>query len=333
MREITYAQAINEALREEMQKDPMVVTLGEDIGFIGGNFGVTKGLQAEFGRDRVKDTPISEDAIVGLALGAALVGARPVAEIMFSTFLGCCMDEISNQVSAIRYMSGGQCNIPLVIRTANSLGRSGAAQHSGRTEAWIMHTPGIKVAVPSTPYDAKGLLKTAIRDSNPVIFFEHAIAYYGVKGPVPEEEYTIPFGVADVKREGGDITIVAYSVMVKKALEAAQILALDGIEAEVIDPRTLAPLDMETIINSVKKTGRVIVASEECETAGVCAEIGFRIANEAFDYLDAPIQRVATADVPVPFSPPLENYMMAKTEDIVAAGRKLVAKESESQYA
>lgn len=324
MREITYAQAINEALLEEMQRDPHVVCLGEDIGIIGGNFGVTKDLQKEFGKDRVRDTPITEDAIVGTALGASLVGLRPVAEIMFSTFLSSCMEQIYNQVASLRYMSGGQCTIPLVIRTANSLGRSGAAQHSGRTEAWIMHTPGIKVVIPGTPYDAKGLLKTAIRDPNPVIFFEHAMAYYGVKGPVPEEEYTIPFGEADVKREGSDVTIVAYSMMVKKALEAAEILAKEGIEAEVIDPRTLVPLDMETIINSVKKTHRAIVSSEETETAGVCAEIAYRISKDAFDYLDMPVERVATADVPVPFSPDLENYMMAKTEDIVAAAKRLV---------
>lgn len=324
MREITFAQAVNEALHEEMERDSKVVLLGEDIGFIGGNFGVTKGLQEKYGRDRVRDTPISEDAIVGLSLGASLVGIRPVAEIMFSTFLGCCMEEIVNQVAAIRYMSGGQCSVPLVIRTANSLGRSGAAQHSGRTEAWIMHTPGIKVVIPSTPYDAKGLLKTAIRQPDPVIFFEHAMAYYGVKGPVPEGEYTIPFGKADIKREGTDVTIVAYQMMVKKALDAAEILAEQGIEAEVVDLRTLVPLDMETVIASVKKTNRAIVASEECARAGVCAEIGFRITQEAFDYLDAPVQRVATADVPVPFSPPLEQYMMAKTEDIVAAAVKLM---------
>ncbi|RPI54885.1 MAG: alpha-ketoacid dehydrogenase subunit beta, partial [Chloroflexi bacterium] len=309
----------------EMRRDPMVVTLGEDIGLIGGNFGVTKGLQAEFGCDRVRDTPISEDAIVGLSLGAALVGVRPVAEIMFSTFLGCCMEELVNQVAAIRYMSGGQCTVPLVVRTANSLGRSGAAQHSGRNEAWIMHTPGIKVAIPATPYDAKGLLKTAIRSNDPVLFFEHAIAYYGIKGPVPEGEYTIPFGVADVKRPGRDVTIVAYQVMVKKALEAAEILAERGIEAEVIDPRTLVPLDMETIVKSVKKTNRVIVASEEARTAGVCAEIGFRIMQETFDYLDAPVERVASADVPVPFSPPLEKQMMANSQDIVAAAERLLA--------
>lgn len=324
MREITYAQALNEALAEEMRKDARVVCLGEDIGFIGGNFGITKGLQAEFGRERVRDTPITEDAIVGLSLGAALAGLRPVPEIMFSTFLSSCMEQIQNQVAAIRYMSGGQCTLPLVIRTANSLGRSGAAQHSGRVEGWIMHTPGIKVAIPSTPYDAKGLLKTAIRDSNPVLFFEHAMAYYSVKGPVPEEEYTVPFGVADVKRTGKDITVVAYAMMVKKALEAADILAKEGIEIEVIDPRTLVPLDMETIVNSVKKTHRVIVASEENETAGVCAEIGYRISRDAFDYLDMPVERVATADVPVPFSPTLEKYMMAKTEDIVAAAKRML---------
>ncbi|NLF13749.1 MAG: dehydrogenase, partial [Anaerolineaceae bacterium] len=202
--------------------------------------------------------------------------------------------------------------------------RSGAAQHSGRNEAWIMHTPGIKVAIPATPYDAKGLLKTAIRSDDPVLFFEHAIAYYGIKGPVPEEEYTIPFGVAEVKRPGKDLTIVAYQVMVKKALEAAEILAERGIEAEVVDPRTLVPLDMETIVKSVKKTNRVIVAGEEVTTAGVCAEIGFRIMQETFDYLDAPVERVASADVPVPFSPPLEKQMMASSQDIIAAAERLL---------
>jgi pyruvate/2-oxoglutarate/acetoin dehydrogenase E1 component len=325
MREITFAQAINEALREEMRRDPTVVVLGEDIGLIGGNFGVTKGLLEEFGPERVKDTPISEDAIVGLSLGASLVGLSPVAEIMFSSFLGCCMDQIFNQVSAIRYMSGGQVSVPLVIRTVNSLGRSGAAQHSGRTEAWFMHIPGIKVVIPSTPYDAKGLLKTAIRAPDPVIFFEHALAYYRVKGPVPDGEYTVPFGQAEVKRVGKDVTIVAYSMMVTRALEAAAILAEEGIEAEVVDPRTLVPLDMETIVASVRKTHRAIVASEECERAGVCAEIGFRITQEAFDYLDAPVERVAAANVPAPFSPPLEQYIMPKVEDLVAAARRLVA--------
>ena len=324
MREITFSEAVNEGLREEMARDPMVVTLGEDIAAIGGNFGLTKGLLEEFGPERVKDTPISEDAIVGLSLGASMVGVRPVAEIMFSTFLGCCMEELSNQVGAIRYMNGGQITTPVVIRTCNSLGRSGAAQHSGRNEAWIMHTPGLKVVIPSTPYDAKGLLKTAIRSDDPVVFFEHALLYYGAKGPVPEEEYTIPFGVADVKREGGDVTIVAYQMMVHKALEAAEILAEEGIEAEVVDPRTLVPLDVDTIVDSVKKTNRLIIASEECGRAGVNGEIAFRVIEEAFDYLDAPIARVTAANVPAPFSPPLEKFMMPKIEDIVEVARRLV---------
>ncbi len=324
MREITFAEAINEGLREEMMRDPMVVTLGEDIAAIGGNFGITKGLLDEFGPARVKDTPISEDAIVGLSLGASMVGVRPVAEIMFSTFLGCCMEELSNQVGAIRYMNGGQITTPVVIRTCNSLGRAGAAQHSGRNEAWIVHTPGLKVVIPSTPYDAKGLLKTAIRADDPVVFFEHALLYYQAKGPVPEEEYTIPFGVADVKREGDDVTIVAYQLMVRKALEAAEILAAEGIEAEVVDPRTLVPLDVDTIVDSVKKTNRLIIASEECGRAGVNGEIAFRVIEEAFDYLDAPIARVTAANVPVPFSPPLEEFIMPKVEDIVEAARRLM---------
>jgi pyruvate/2-oxoglutarate/acetoin dehydrogenase E1 component len=322
MPEITYSQAINDALREEMRRDPNVITLGEDIAGIGGNFGVTKDLLEEFGPERVKDTPISEDAIVGVSLGAAMVGMKPVPEIMFSTFLGCCMEELLNQVSAIRYMSGGQIDIPLVIRTTNSLGRSGGAQHSGRPEAWLMHTPGLKIAIPSTPYDAKGLLKAAIREPDPVVFFEHALLYYGAKGEVPEEEYTIPLGVADIKRPGDDLTIVAYSMMVPKALEAAEILAAEGVEAEVIDPRTLVPLDMETITNSVKKTQHLIVASEEAASAGVCAEIAFQVGREAFDFLDAPVERVAAANVPVPFSPPLENHMMPKVEDIVATAKR-----------
>ena len=324
MREITFAEAINEGLREEMMRDPMVVMLGEDIAAIGGNFGITKGLLDEFGPARVKDTPISEDAIVGLSLGASMVGVRPVAEIMFSTFLGCCMEELSNQVGAIRYMNGGQITTPVVIRTCNSLGRSGAAQHSGRNEAWIVHTPGLKVVIPSTPYDAKGLLKTAIRADDPVVFFEHALLYYQAKGPVPEEEYTIPFGVADVKREGDDVTIVAYQLMVRKALEAAEILAAEGIEAEVVDPRTLVPLDVDTIVESVKKTNRLIIASEECGRAGVNGEIAFRVIEEAFDYLDAPIARVTAANVPVPFSPPLEEFIMPKVEDIVETARRLM---------
>jgi len=324
MREITYAQAINEALYEEMERDPRVITLGEDIGAIGGNFGVTKGLQTKFGEERVRDTPISEDAIVGLALGAALVGFKPVAEIMFATFLGCCMEQLLNQVPAIRYMSGGQVNVPLVLRTANSLGRSGAAQHSGRLEAIFMHTPGYKVATPSTPYDAKGLLKTAIRGNDPVIFFEHAMAYYGVKGPVPEEDYTIPFGKAEIRREGADITIVTYSYMVQAALRAAEALAVRQVEAEVVDLRTLVPLDIDAVVDSVRKTHRLVIASEECGTAGVCAEIGFSVLERAFDFLDAPIKRVTAANVPAPFSPPLERRIMPTAEAIVDAASSLM---------
>ncbi len=324
MREITFSQAVNEAMLEEMRRDPGVITLGEDVGVLGGNFGVTKGLLQEFGPARVKDTPISEDAIVGLSLGAALVGLKPVAEIMFSSFLGCAMEELFNQVAKIRYMSGGQANVSLVVRTVNSLGRSGAAQHSARPEAWFVHIPGLKVVAPSTPYDAKGLLKTAIRSHDPVMFFEHTLLYYGSKGPVPEEDYTIPFGVADVKRKGNDVTIVAYSMMAEKALAAAKVLAEEGIEVEVVDPRTLVPFDIDTVVGSVKKTHRLIVASEECGRAGVNAEIAFRVMEEAFDYLDAPIERVTAANVPVPFSPPLEAAVMPEAKDIVKAAIKLM---------
>lgn len=324
MRELNYAQAINEALREEMQRDKRVVLLGQDIGVQGGNFGVTRGLLEEFGPERVKDTPISEAAIISLSLGAALCDMRPVAEIMFSSFLGCCMDELYNEVAAIRYMSGGQVSVPLVVRTVNVLGRSSAAQHSGRPEAWFVHTPGLKVVVPSTPYDAKGLLKTAIRDDDPVLFFEHCFLYYDETQTLPGTEYTIPFGVADIKREGRDLTIVAYSMMVKKALKAAEILAEESIEAEVVDPRTLVPFDVETVINSVKKTHRVIVASEDCKRAGMGADIASIIMEEAFYYLDAPVVRIAAADVPAPFSPALENEVVPDVNDIVAAAREIL---------
>lgn len=319
MREITYAQAINEALREEMRRDERVFCLGEDIGFIGGNFGVTKGLQKEFGEERVIDTPISEEAIIGAGLGAALTGMRPVPEIMFSSFLGCCWEQIWNQVSKIRYMSGGQVTVPMVIRTVNAIGRSTAAQHLERPEAMFMHMPGIKVVIPSTPYDVKGLLKNAIRDDNPVIFFEQCFLYHKVKGPVPEEDYTIPFGRADIKRAGKDVTIVTYSIMVHTSLAAADVLARQGIDAEVIDLRTLTPLDMETVLASVGKTGRLVIAEDDYKTAGVGAEITARVVEEAFDSLDAPIARVATLDLPAPFSPPMEKYIMPDEKKIVKA--------------
>ncbi|MGE5485601.1 MAG: alpha-ketoacid dehydrogenase subunit beta [Ignavibacteriales bacterium] len=324
MREITYAQALNEALREEMKRDPAVFCLGEDIGVIGGNFGITKGLMQEFGSDRVIDTPISEEAIMGASLGAALTGMRPVPEIMFSSFLGCCWEPIWNQVTKIRYMSGGQVKVPLTIRTVNALGRSTAAQHLERPESMFMHMPGIKVVVPATPYDAKGLLKTAIRDDNPVIFFEQCFLYFKVKGPVPEEDYTIPFGKADIKRAGSDVTVVTYSMMVHRSLAAAERLAGDGIDCEVIDLRTLAPLDMQAILESIAKTGRLVIAEDDNKTAGAGAEIAARVVEEAFDSLDAPVVRVATMDVPPPFSPVMEQYIMPNEDKIVAAVKNLM---------
>lgn len=325
MREITYAEALTEALREEMRRDKRVFCLGEDIGKIGGNFGITKGLQKEFGEDRVRDTPISEDAIIGASLGAALTGLRPVPEIMFSSFLGCCWEQIWNQVSKIRYMSGGQVKVPMVIRTVNALGRSTAAQHNERPEAMLMHMPGLKVVAPATPYDAKGLLKAAIRSDDPVIFFEQCFLYFTVKGQVPDEDYTVPIGKADIKRFGSDLTIATYSNMVHKSLQAAAVLSKeDGVEAEVVDMRTLSPMDIDTVLESVKKTGRLIVATDDCRRGSAGAEIAAEVAEKGFDYLDAPIVRVATMDVPTPFSKPLENYIMPTPEKIVAAARAML---------
>lgn len=323
MREINYQQALNEALKEEMARDQRVFVLGEDIGLIGGNFGITRGLLEEFGPERVLDTPISEDGFVGASLGAAITGMRPVAEVMFSSFMGCCMEQIWNQISKIRYMSGGQVEVPLVIRTVNALGRSTAAQHNERPEAMFMHIPGLKIVTPATPYDAKGLLKASIRDPNPVIFFEQCFLYFTAKGHVPEEDYTVPLGKADVKRRGTDVTIVSYSAMVYKALEAADVLSDRGVEAEVVDLRTLSPLDRETLLESVKATGKVVIAEDDCKFGGVGAEVSAIIMEEAFDYLDAPVLRVATRDVPTPFSKPLENYIMPTVEDIVAACGKV----------
>lgn len=323
MAQVSYGDAINQALHEEMERDPSVVVLGEDVGLIGGNFGITKGLQERFGAERVKDTPISEDAIIGLSLGAALSGLRPVPEIMFASFLGCCMEEIWNQAAKVRYMSGGQASVPLVIRTVNAIGRSTAAQHCERPEAWFMHMPGIKVAIPATPYDAKGLLKTAIRGADPVIFFEQCFLYYRIKEEVPDGDYTLPFGAAAVRRQGRDVTIASYSMMLHKSMAAAERLASDGIEAEVIDLRTLVPLDKEAILASVRKTKRFVVAEDDYKTAGVGAELAALVAEEAFDYLDAPIKRVATPDVHVPFSPALENYIIPTEEKIIAVVKSL----------
>jgi len=324
LREISYRDALREALREEMLRDSTVFLIGEDIGrYWGGAFKVTKGLAEEFGDDRVRDTPISESAIIGVSVGAAMTGMHPVAEIMFGDLTTLAMDQIANQAAKIRYMFGGQAKVPLVIRTPFGGGVNIAAHHSQCLEAWFMHVPGLQVAVPSTPYDAKGLLKTAIRNDNPVIFCEHKLLY-PIIGPVPEEEYTLPFGVADIKREGTDVTIVATLYMVHKSLNTAENLQKEGINAEVVDPRTLIPLDKKTIINSIKKTGRVVVVTEDCKTAGVSAEITAVIAEEALDYLDAPIKRVAMPDVPIPFSPSLEQYVIPDEKQILKAVKEVV---------
>ncbi|HOM31870.1 MAG TPA: alpha-ketoacid dehydrogenase subunit beta [Acetomicrobium flavidum] len=324
MRKLTMRAAINEALRQEMRRDPNVYVIGEDVGVFGGCFGVTAGLIDEFGPKRVIDTPITESAIIGNALGAAATGLRPVAEIMFMDFVGVTMDQIYNQAAKMRYMFGGKAKIPMVIRTACGAGGSAAAQHSQSLEAWFMHVPGLKVVAPSTAYDAKGLLVSSIRDDNPVIFVEHKFIY-DLEGEVPEDIYSIPLGKADVKRQGSDVTVIATMAMVHKALEAAEELSKEGISVEVIDPRTLQPLDGETIIESVKKTHKVVIVHEAVKFAGPGAEIAAMIAEEAFDYLDAPIKRVAAPFTPVPFSPVLEQAYIPSKEKIIAAVKEAVA--------
>jgi pyruvate dehydrogenase E1 component beta subunit len=324
VRKITYREALREALIEEMRRDQAVFLLGEDIGrYWGGAFKVTEGLADEFGDERVRDTPISESAIVGTAVGAAITGMRPVAEIMFGDLTALAMDQIANQAAKIRYMFGGQAFCPLVIRTPFGAGVNIASHHSQSLEAWFMHVPGLQVVVPSTPYDAKGLLKTAIRGNNPVFFCEHKLLY-PVEGEVPEEEYAISFGQADVKKEGSDVTVVATMYMVHKALGAAEKLEHEGLSVEVVDPRTLTPLDKKRIVNSVKKTGRVVIVSEDCKTAGVSAEIAAVIAEEVIDYLDAPIKRVIAPDTPIPFSPPLEQYIIPNEKAIIEAVKEVV---------
>lgn len=324
MKEIIYRDALREALREEMQRDKTVFLLGEDIGrYWGGAFKVTNGLAEEFGDERVRDTPISESTIVGAAVGAAITGMRPVAEIMFGDLTALAMDQIANQAAKIRYMFGGQAKAPLVVRTPFGAGVNIASHHSQSLEAWFMHVPGLYVAVPSTPYDAKGLLKAAIRGDNPVFFCEHKLLY-PLKGMIPEEEFTVPFGKADVKREGKDVTIFATMFMVHKALAAAEQLGKAGISAEVVDPRTLTPLDRTAIVASVKKTGRIVIVSEDCKTAGVSAEIAAVVAEEAIDYLDAPIKRVAEPDTPIPFSPSLENFVIPDENRIIKAVKEII---------
>ncbi len=324
MREITYAQALNEALRACMLEDERVVLLGEDIGCYGGIFQVTKGLQAEFGPERVVDTPISEAGFVGASVGAALTGMRPVTEIMFIDFTTVCMDMIINQMAKMHYMFGGRGKVPMVLRTNIGAGRGTAAQHSQSFHSVFMHVPGLYVATPSTPYDAKGLLIEAIKNDNPVIFVEHK-RLYNTKGHVPEEPYRIPFGQAEVKRQGKDVTVMATHALVLSALEAAEEAANEGIDVEVIDPRTLAPLDTKTLIASVKKTGRLLIADEDNKTCGVGAELAAIVAEEAIDYLKAPIQRNCSPDTPVPFSPPLEKAYMFGKDRLLESVRRLMA--------
>lgn len=316
MREITYGEAIVEALWEEMKRDERVFLMGEDIGPMGMIYIANPKLWKEFGNDRVRDTPISENAIVGFALGAAITGMRPVAEIMFCDLMALAMDQIVNQVAKIRYMFGGNIKVPLVIRSTLGGLRSVAAQHSQSLEAWFVHTPGLKVVLPSSPYTAKGLLKTAIRDNNPVIILDHQ-QLLRTKGLVPEEEYLLPFGQAEIVREGKDLTVVATSVMVTRVLNAAKELENQGIQIEVIDPRTLSPLDKSTILASVKKTGRLLVVHQACKTCGFGAEVAAIVAEEGFEYLVSPIRRLASYDVPVPFGTNLENFVVPNEQKIV----------------
>jgi len=322
-REISYLEAVREALIQEMRRDPTVFILGEDVGVYGGAFGVTRGMLEEFGPERIRDTPISEAAIAGAATGAALMGMRPVMEIMFMDFLTISMNQLVNQAAKMRFMFGGKASIPLVCRAPAGSGTGAAAQHSQSLEAWFVHTPGIKVVAPSTPADVKGLLVASIRDNNPVIFMEHKLLYR-MKGPVSEDLYTTPLAKADVKRKGRDLTIIAYSIMVPRALEAAEQLSTEGLEVEVVDPRTLNPLDTETIVRSVSKTGRVLIVHEAPVTGGVGAELAAVIADsEAFDYLDAPIRRLAGRNVPIPYNRTLEAAAVPQVGDIVAAARAL----------
>jgi acetoin:2,6-dichlorophenolindophenol oxidoreductase subunit beta len=322
-REITYLEAVREAMCQEMRRDQEVFLIGEDIGAYGGAFGVSKGMLEEFGPERIRETPISEAAIAGAATGAALMGMRPVMEIMFMDFLTISMNQLVNQAAKMRFMFGGKCSIPMVVRAPAGSGTGAAAQHSQSLEAWFVNVPGIKVIAPSSPYDAKGLLVAAIRDNNPVLFMEHKLLYRS-KGPVPEETYCIPLQSAEVKREGRDLTIVAYSIMAQRALEAAEKLAAEGIEVEVVDPRCLKPLDKDTIVRSVCKTGRVLIVHEAPLTGGFGGELAAVIASsEAFDYLDAPIQRLAGLDAPIPYNRTLERASVPQVEDIVAAARTL----------
>jgi pyruvate/2-oxoglutarate/acetoin dehydrogenase E1 component len=324
-REVTFAQAIREALAEEMRRDPRVCIFGEDVAEAGTPFKVLSGLVEEFGAERVLDTPISEAGFTGMGVGAAMTGLRPVVDIMFGDFLTLTMDQMVNQAAKVHYMSGGSWKVPMVLRTTLGATRRSAAQHSQSLHAWLSHVPGLKVVMPSTPYDAKGLLKTAIRDDNPVIFFEDKMMYKQ-KGSVPADEYTIPFGVADVKRAGEDVTLVATSSMVQVALGAAKLLEETGISAEVIDPRTTWPLDEKTLVESAKKTSRAIVLDEGYGRYGVTGEIASVIAEGAFFHLEAPVKRMGAMHVPIPFSPPLEDVTVPTEQTVFEAARTLCGK-------
>jgi pyruvate/2-oxoglutarate/acetoin dehydrogenase E1 component len=324
MTEMTYRDALKAGIREEMLRDDRVFLLGEDIALNwGGAFKVTKGLAEEFGVERVRDTPISENTIAGAAVGAAITGMKPVAEIMFGDLIALAMDQVCNQAAKMRYMFGGQTSVPLVLRTPFGGGKNIASHHSQSLEAWFMHTPGLKIAVPAFASDVKGLIKTAIRDPNPVLFAEHKLVY-DKKEEVPDEEYLIPFGQAKIRREGADVTLWGTFIMLHKALEVADELQKEGISVEIIDPRTLVPLDTKTLIDSVKKTGRLVLVTEETKTGATTAEVAAIVQEEAFDWLDAPIKRVNAPDTPVPFSPPLENYFIPDNKRIAEAIRNIV---------
>jgi pyruvate/2-oxoglutarate/acetoin dehydrogenase E1 component len=324
-KELTYLDAIREALAEEMRRDPKVFVLGEDVGAYGGAFGATQGLYEEFGELRVVDTPISESAIIGVSIGAALRGYRPVAEMQFADFISCGFDQIVNQAATLRYRYGGRASVPIVVRAPSGGGVSGGLYHSQNPEAWFVHRPGLKVVAPSTAYDAKGLLKAAIRDDNPVIYFEHKFLYRRAKGPVPEGDEIVPIGVAATRREGGDATLLTYGAMVTPSLEAADRMAKDGVEVEVIDLRSLLPLDKTAIFGSLEKTSRVLVVHEDVKTLGLGAELSAMIVEERFDHLDAPVLRVTYPDTHAPFSHVLEAANLPNTDKIVEALRRLAA--------
>jgi pyruvate dehydrogenase E1 component beta subunit len=321
MSEMTYAEAIRDGMRVELQRDSNVFIWGEDVGCFGGCFGVTGELYKEF-PGRVVDTPISETAIVGAAVGAAAAGLRPIAEIMFVDFMGVCLDELLNQAAKMHYMFGGKAKIPMVLRTPCGGGMGAAAQHSQSLEAWFTHIPGVKTVMPSTPADAKGLMAAAVRDDNPVMYIEHK-QLLGIKGDVPEGDYIIPLGKADIKRAGSDVTIVAWSWMVHKALAAAEVLVREGISVEVLDPRTLIPLDIDAILTSVGKTGKLVIVHEAVKTSGFGGEIAAIVAEAGFDLLDAPIKRVAMPFTPIPFSPALEKCVIPSEDQIIEAVKSL----------